>query len=186
MNQLIETIARSFFFFFFLINSISLISLIRKEIQIGYISMNLVHDNRGSIIHPNDTIVHPFGMLSQKMSCNVAISTDMGCLPRVKQTLSHPYSFNDLLDGAWTWNLPLQSTHHHLRTSLSSITSLSPRSHASWTPSSTALASVSSAPHGHSNLLLIAPISCPHSFLITTPTPQPLTSLNIAPSTLIL
>ena len=99
---------------FCLINSISLLSLNRIMIQIGYIRLNLVHYNRGSIFHPNDTIVHPLSMLSQKMGYNIPNSTDMGYFPWVELTLSHLQSFNNLLDGGWTWNLALQSTHHYL------------------------------------------------------------------------
>ena len=60
------------------------------------------------------------------------------------------------------------------------------RSHANRTPSSTTFASVAKACRGRSIILLIAPINCLFSFLITSPTPQQPNSLNTAPSALIL
>ncbi|KAL4606986.1 hypothetical protein ACB092_09G142800 [Castanea dentata] len=73
-----------------------------------------------------------------------------------------------------------------VRESLSRKIYLRPRSQASCTPSSTALASIASTPKGSSTRLLIDPINCPLSFLITTSMPQPPTSLNTAPLVLTL
>lgn len=68
----------------------------------------------------------------------------------------------------------------------STITSLRPKSRARKIPSSVALASTSRALNGRGKFLLIAPMSWPFSFRITTLIPQLPKSLNTAPSTLIL
>ena len=64
----------------------------------------------------------------------------------------------------------------------STITSLRPKSLGRIIPSFAAFASTSRAPKRRGSFLLIAPISWPLSFLITTPNPQQLDSLNTAPS----
>ena len=73
-----------------------------------------------------------------------------------------------------------------IRESLSRMICLRSSSQVSCTPSSIDLSSICNAPKGSSTLVVIDPIICPLSFLITTPIPQPPTSLNIAPSVLTL
>ena len=73
-----------YFLFFIFINSICWTSLNRNRVQIWYITMNLILNCGRSILHPNCTIIHTFGISSQCMCCIIITSIDVVCFSWVE------------------------------------------------------------------------------------------------------
>ena len=116
------------------------------------------------------------------MGSHIVCSTNIAGFPYLEVTFLPLYTFNNHLNRGWGELQPI-STSVTPCASPSNIMCFSSRSPANSIHSSKALASNSKAPNGRSNLLLIAPMISPLSFLITIPIPQLPNPLNTALST---
>ena len=88
-----------FFFFFFLINKITELSLNWGNAQMSYIKQQLICNNRWGILHLYTTVSYRLGKLCHDMSCRIFGFADVFYFPRIKPTKVLFYPFNHLLDS---------------------------------------------------------------------------------------